>query len=361
VVALGKTAITSPSASAHVAHDSVRWMLPETLRLCAAQIGPLLICGAFGFVGAAMLASAVFTGLTLDAYLRSEGFFSAFQRNTVWLYGTRAIFGALLLTLSRGAIAWIALNADKVPLNAREALKHAARRWPALLTSALIYGLLITLATLGLSIVLRELRLDLSNFRWLRSNDGDSLTRALVVNALSLLPPDPGAPFTEFLAAVRFSLGRDSGVISSGWRTPRIPDALSAPMLGLAIVSCAAIIVIDALFALRTAAAIRVERRNPLAWLPLALHMSAHNLGWVVTHRWLFRLLIVILLIVGATLPTLLQQGLLLPAIARETRSYWPYAIGVILQGIAAALIGMLLGIVQTVYEARMFARLTGK
>jgi hypothetical protein len=361
VIALRNKAITAEQAETDASTGVAGWLLPETLRLCATHIGPLLICGVITFAGAAILGSVVFSGLALDAFLRSEGFFTAIQRNTLWQYAARAACGALLFTLGRGAITWIALNTDQPGLTAHNALKHAATRWPALLTSMLIYGALVTIATLGLSVVLRELRLDLSNFRWLRSNDGESLMRALAVNALALLPPDPGAPFAELLAAGRFSLGRDSGVISSGWRTPRIPEALSTGMSALAVLSIAVIVAVDGLLALRTSAAIQANSRGPLAWLSEAVRISTRRPLWLLTHRWLFRLLIALVLIVGVTLPTLLQQGLLLPAVARETRSYWPYALGITLQSLAATLVMVLIGVVQTVYEARLFARLAEK
>jgi hypothetical protein len=361
VIALRNKAITPQQTVSDAVTGIVPWVLPDALRVCAAHIGPLLICGVIAFAGAAILGSVVFSGLTLDAYLRSEGFFTAIQRNTIWQYAARAACGALLFTLGRGAITWIALNAEQPALSARTALRHAAARWPALLTSMFIYGALITIATLGLSIVLRELRLDLSNFRWLRSNDGESLTRALAVNALALLPPDPGAPFAELLAAGRFALGRDSGVISSGWRTPRIPEALSTGMSALAALSIAIIVAVDGLLALRTAAAMNTLSHSPLAWLADTVRTGIRRPVWLLTHRWLFRLLIALVLTLGVTLPTLLQQGLLLPTIARETRSYWPYAFSITLQGLSATLVALLFGVVQTVYDARLFAHLSEK
>lgn len=329
--------------------------------MLARHPGAIFVCALISFAGAALIGSLVYAGLTLDAYLRSDSYFGSTQRLYLLHFYLRAALGALAYMLGRGAISWIALqDSHGAPATWSSAMRAALRRWRPLLLSSLVYGVLISAGVYGITMVLRELRLDLSNFRWLRSNDSASILTAVGVNGLALLPPDPGSPFSELYAALRYSLSRLGGTTFYAWQIAGQQSNLSADTRALGIASIAGLFATEALLCMRSAAVMCGDGKV-LSWVRPAVAPALAQFWYVLALRWAVRLLMAAVMIVGLALPMLLHQGVLLPILARELRSYWTYSINIALYNSAAAVVAMLLVAAQVVYEARLFAQLREK
>ena len=233
------------------------------------------------------------------------------------------------------------------------ALRAALTRWRGLAASSLLYGALITAGVVTLNIFLRTLRLDLSNYRFVR-DDAGSLLSALLIHGLALLPPEPGAPFDELLTVQRFLLSRARGAyFGVGDDAPRI---LGAEVWATGAVAVLALITIETALCLRTAL---VMDGAPDGWLRATLRLARAHFWRVLTLRWGLRLFSVALVVAGSTLPTLLQQAVFFPMVLRAARSYWPFALnsGLALLGVTLPL--MLLNLLAVVFEARLYLALT--
>ncbi len=333
-------------------------VLLESLQTFARHPMPVLVCSLLCFAGAAVVTSLIYVGLSFEAFLRAEAVFSMSQRIYLQQFYLRAALGACLYVLGRGALSWIALQPDTASVTAGRAMREAVRRWLPLTVSSLVYGALMTLFLFSVMAVLRELRLDPSNFRWLRSSDPSSLQTALGVQLLALAPPDPGSPFSEWLAGYRFHVSRAVGVTNYGWQSPVALATLSPQLLRNGLVGIFGMLAIEPLLCMRSAAVMAVSSVNARAWFHSTLAVSVANFGSVFKLSWGFRLIIISLITLGLTLPTLLQQGLVLPELARAVGSNWTYPVSIALHMVATAIITTLLTALQVIFEARMYATL---
>jgi hypothetical protein len=222
-----------------------------------------------------------------------------------------------------------------------------------LFISAIVYGVLMSVGIWGLSFFLREIRLDPSNFRWVRA-DSNSFLTALYVQTIALLPPDPGAPFSEIILMIRYQLSR-SGSAYYGWSTMTLALQYMPAWIWLCgIGAIVGMIVSETLLCLRTAVIVNANDNKTFAWLPRTIALAARNFGRVLTWRWLLRVMIVAVLAAGTIVPMILHQTTLAPVVARETRTYWTYAVFTAIYTVSGSLIGMLLIALQTIFEAQM-------
>jgi hypothetical protein len=205
--------------------------------------------------------------------------------------------------------------------------------------------------------MLRELRLDVSNYRWLRSDTNSIMTTA-VVRTISLLPPDPGSPFSELYGATRYNLSRMTSSYY-GWSTAPLaarnlpPRYLLAGLAGVMI-----LILTETLLCMRTATVMGGPPGTALGWLGDTVRLSFSNFWLVAAWRWSVRLALVVLYSACLTLPVVLHQTLVVPTIVREVRSYWPYPINTTVYSIGAALAGMIVVSFSLIFEARLYALL---
>jgi hypothetical protein len=334
-------------------------VLRSTLSVIAHHPLPILTCAVVCFAGAGILGALLYSVLVLDVFFRTGSYFSSTPTIFHFQMQLQAVIGAVLLLFGRGAITWIALHAPRgEPITARRALRAALNQWPGLLVSGLIYGALITLAIIGTTWMLRELRLDVSNYRWLRS-DTSSIMNMVVVRTIGLLPPDPGAPFTELYAATRYGLSRMTSSYY-GWSTYQLAARNLPPHLLLTgVAGVLLMFLIETLLCMRTAAVMRGPAGSAMGWLWDVLHVSWHHFWTVAAWRWGLRLAIVVLYAGCLTLPMVLHQSLVVPTIVREVRSYWPYPVNTTLYNIGAALAGAAVITFSLIFEARMYVTLS--
>ena len=321
---------------------------------------PVLSAALIGFAGAAIIGNLLYTALIVDVYQRTGSYFSSTANIFYAQLELQAFLGTLSYSIGRGAITWIGLSIGRETITLRNALRAATRNWLPLFVSAMLYGLLITAAVAGLTLMLREVRLEQSNFRWLRSEPG-ALSHATVVRAISLSVPDPGSPFSEAYNYMRYSLGRTTNTVYYGWAgysttVGRLPLQLS--ILGVA--SLILVGLTETYLCLRHAAIMSLNRRHPLAWLREAVPMARTHFWQITGTRILLRLLIFLLTVVFYTIPITLHQGLVVPMLVRGVSSYLPYALTQAASSIFFTLINMAFIAFALLFDARLYLMLKG-
>lgn len=328
---------------------------------------PILVCSLLCFAGVVITGALSYLALVLHG-LASQGSYFAITANAFYLQmQIQAAIGAFTFLIGRGAITWIALHtpagadgAASQPISLRAAFGAALRRWQPLLASSLLYGLLITISLVGITWMLREVRLDVSNYRWVR-RDAHSILNLTLVRAIAQLPPDPGSPFTELYSATRYHLSRQSGSYL-GWSLsqPSLSD-LSTPLLAAGIAGALLVFITEVLLCMRTAYVMHTPSGGALRWLVPTLRLSLSNFWRVAAWRWGARLIMVVLYVACLTLPIALHQGIVVPAMVSEARSYWPYPVNLFSYTISSALVGMFLVAFGLVFEARMYLALVAR
>jgi len=328
---------------------------------------PILVCGLLCFASVVITGALSYLALVLHG-LASQGSYFALTANAFYLQmQIQAAIGTFTFLIGRGAITWIALHtpagadgAASQPISLRAAFGAALRRWQPLLASSLLYGLLITISLVGITWMLREVRLDVSNYRWVR-RDAHSILNLTLVRAIAQLPPDPGSPFTELYSATRYHLSRQSGSYL-GWSLsqPSLSD-LSTPLLAAGIAGALLVFITEVLLCMRTAHIMHTPSGGALRWLVPTLRLSLSNFWRVAAWRWGARLIMVFLYVACLTLPIALHQGIVVPAMVSEARSYWPYPVNLSSYTISSALVGMFLVAFGLVFEARMYLALVAR
>jgi hypothetical protein len=330
-------------------------VMRSAFALFARQPGAILGAAFLCFAGVIIIGALLYCALILGVFFRSGSYFSATPGVFHLQMQVQAALGAFTFLLGRGAITWIALQDERVTL--RQAFAAALKRWQPLLVSSLIYGALIALGMIGLTWMLRELRLDVSNYRWIRS-DTNSIMNMVIVRVLSLLPPDPGSPFSELFSATRYNLGRMSSSYY-GWSSYQLAARnLPIPYLLTGVGGLLLLFVTETLLCMRTAAIMRGSG-GAFGWFQDTLRVAGRNFWRVALWRWSVRLAIMLLTAACLTLPIVLHQSLVVPTLVREVRSYWPYPINTSLYNIGIALAGMVMLAFSLVFEARMYAALS--
>lgn len=311
------------------------------------------------FAGAGVIGSLLYAAMILDAVALT----GTHSGMTLTAYNTQmlvqAAIGVFAWQIGRGAITWVALQAPGAPVTLGATVRAVlSNAWP-LLASAALYGVLITLGLLGLMLFLRELRLDASNARWARASI-DGVMHWTTVRALASLTPDPGAPFSDWLSALRFNLARTAATETYfGFdlnafigRTP----TMSTLFVGLA--ALALLVIADAMLCMRTAAIF--ARGGGANWLRETLDVSAAHFLRVAAWRWAIRLAVAVIAVAALVLLPAFHQAVVMDEVRRalSPAGYWPYHIAQSANGVGIALVSSLLVAFSIVFEARMFMAL---
>lgn len=320
---------------------------------------PMLACAFLCFGMPVLVGVLVYAGLNFSVFSRNGNFFTAASA----IYGAQlqiqAILGTIMFLLGRGAIAWMVLQTHAgnaiVPLSLRTALSQARQHWRSLLLGTLLHGVLISIAMAGLVLLLRELRLDVSSYRYLRA-DANSVFTTSLVRVIAQMPPDPGAPFTELYAAARYQLSRQ-GSSYNAWSNLR---DLSPRTWAFGVAGALALILLETLLCGRNAAIMQSREAGlgSSGWLLQTLAFSRQHFWKILAWRWGVRIMLAVLLGIFLTLPMVLHQSVFVTALIREARAYWPYALYTALYALVTALIGMLVFAFHTAFDAQLYATL---
>ncbi|BCX02150.1 MAG: hypothetical protein KatS3mg053_0088 [Candidatus Roseilinea sp.] len=342
-------------------------VLQATFAVFAHYPLPILACSLLCFAGVVIVGALSYAAVMLHGMAMQNSYFALAAHAFYLQMQIQAAIGAFTFLIGRGAITWIALRvpacADdpaRAEVTLRAAFGAALRRWRPLLASSLLYGALITLSLVGITWMLREARLDVSNYRWVR-RDANSILNMTVVRAIAQLPPDPGSPFTELYSATRYHLARQSGS-SLGWSLYQPATLkLPAPLLLAGIAGALLAFATEALLCMRTARIMHAPERGIFQWLAPTLRLSLTHFWRVAAWRWSVRLAVVVLSVAGLTLPIALHQGIMIPAMVSEVRAYWPYPVNISAYTIGTALISVFTIPFSLSFEARMYLALTNE
>jgi hypothetical protein len=327
---------------------------------CAAQSMPIIICAIFGLVGAQLLAALVNAALSLAAYFRSDGILSNYSSTFFVQLMVSAVVGTFSISLARGAISWIALtHARGTPVTLFEALRRSATRLPLLLLSALIYGALVTLGIAGLTVLLRQLRMDITSVDRVVT-DFEGMVRVVGVRIVNGLIADPGSPFTELVSYTRYLIRRSS--TSYFWLYPYQYTLGEIPLRTWLIGGLSLVPLISAgvLMRLRVPVIIAADQPNRLSTLYEGIRLGAHQAGYLFRHGALLWLITSVLNMVFVVIPLALSQYLLVPTLARETNELWAYPASTLLFTFGSALIGVAFTAFIAAYEAHLYHQVQG-
>lgn len=328
---------------------------------------PVLMPGFVCLAGAAILSNVLYAALILDVYSRLNSYFAASTSVSYIQLQVQAVLGFFLIALGRGAVTWVALHAgerDKAGhslVTVRRALRAAVRNWPVLLLSSFVYGLLMSVAVAVLIYVLREMRLDQSNYRWLRP-ESSAISAAIIVRSINMLVPDPGSPFTELYSYLRTSLGRTTTSVYFG--SMSYPQTLGKFTLSLGLMGVAGmagIFLIETVLCFRHAEIMRQSRANLWNWLGRCVSLARRHFWQVASLRLLLRVIVFVLGVFCLTLPITLHQSLVVPIIVSQVQNYLPYALSTAATGIGGAVIGAIFIMFGLVFDARLNLALRGE
>jgi|GEM_PF-2222885 len=339
----------------------------DALTIFVAHPLQLLVPGFLCLAGAAVLSNLLYAGLILDVYSRLNSYFAASTSVFYIQLQVQAVLGFFLIALGRGAVSWVALHAGERDkdghslVTLRRAMSAAVRNWPALLLSSFVYGLLMSVTVAGLIYVLREMRLDQSNYRWLRP-ESSAISAAMIVRSINLLVPDPGSPFSELYSYLRTSLSRSTTSVYFG--SMSYPQTLGKFTLPLGIMGAASlmgIFLIETMLCFRHAEIMRQHKANAWSWLGRCVSLARRHFWQVASLRLLLRVIVFVLGVFCLTLPITLHQSLVVPVIVSQVQNYLPYAMSSAASNIGGALIGAVFIMFSLVFDARLNLALRGE
>lgn len=336
--------------------DVLHGTLAAFTRQPALLIGIALVC----FGAGAVAGGLAYAAMLWDPAVQGTTYFA----NTTPAYylqmQVQAVIGTFTFLLGRGLITWLAQQ--DTPATLRAALAVTLRKWKPLLASTLVYGLIVSAAMVGFVWLLRELRLDTSNYRWFRNTPQGILT-LVTVRAIAQVPPDPGSPFTELYATTRYNLARNAmGYLAwngSGFRSSYAGIDANYVLAGVAAIVL--MIVAETLLCMRTAAVMAGDDTSVFGWLRRMAGPASRHFWRVMAWRWGVRLAVAGVTIACLVLPMALQQSVIASNVIREVRSYWPYLFHNFVQAAGSALVLSLGLAFSIVFEARLFASLQGE
>lgn len=340
------------------ATPTFRALVSETLHVAAARSGPLFWLTIFGLGGAGLIGAAVNYGLTIDINTRTGSYFGASANNTITQLIVQAALGATLYMLARAAITWMALQPVSSHPNLRDALRAGIKAYRSHLIVALVYGAVLTVAAVGLTLFLREVRLDQSNIGRL-TNDPAQIARAAVSRAIGVLIPDPGPPFTDLHTYVRYMLRRSGGTYASWSELGRNFETLDTGFWVAALGGSTLVVVLEGLLRFRFIATLGGGARGALRQLREVVRWSAPRF-WLISARvWAFRGLVLLLTIIFITVPVAVAQGLAVPTVAGAVPgTLLPFPTSTFLFALGAAPVGALLAAFGLIYDARLWLAL---
>ncbi|MCL5996094.1 MAG: hypothetical protein M1546_08560 [Chloroflexi bacterium] len=344
----------------------------ETIRVFGAHFGSILVYACFGLVGANLVGVVVSTVLLTNAYLIVGGY-TAYANILYPQLLIQAVIGLFTFSFARGAITWIVMRGAARPDDSADsgrpgtraisagassvgaAFRVTLRRWPALLAGSLVYGAILTLCTVGLTLLLRDLRLDVTNVGRVNS-DVDDMARAIAIRALSGIIPDPGSPFSELQAYVRYTLSRSA--YYSWYLYRNMASNAPMPLWLVGLVSVALMVAAETLLRLRAVMAMRAEGPGPLAGLLDSMRMGWRHFGFIAAQVWLLRLGMLAAGVLFTIIPITFVQSIFVPVFARQAGSFWPYPGSMTLFALGSALVGMVLLAFSVVYDTCLYAAL---
>ena len=353
-----------PRTHAEAKHE-FQGLLRESASLFVSHPVPLLTTGLIGFGGAALIGNLLYTILILDVYSRLGNFFSASLYIVYVQMLVQALLGFLLMSFSRGAITWMALhshltkaNDDATAITLKNAARAVLRNWRPLLLSAWVYGILMSLAVAGITYALREVRLDLSNYRWVRG-EANAIASAMMVRGINIGVPDPGSPFTEMYSFTRFTLSRSTPNIYYGTLTvQQMVEKVRLPLVLVLFASSVLVLIFDTLLCFRHAEIMRQKNAGMLAWLGQCVRLAHAHFWRVASARLGLRLMTFLITLFCLTLPLTVQQGLLIPLIASHMQNYLPYALNNALINSVLAMANAVFVTFALVFDVRLNQRL---
>lgn len=309
------------------------------------------------FASAGLIGSLLYGGLIYEAVQRTGSHTSSVVRIFNTQMFVQAMIGSFLLVLGRGAVTWIALQDAMSKVTFGAAVRAALREWQALLISALLYGALITAGTVGLSVLLRELHIDVSNARWLRG-DLNSVMNWVMARGVALLPPDAGSPFSEWVAAAKYNLSRLSGASYFGFDVnPYGAQTISARTWLLGFVSISLLGIVESLLCMRSAAIMALG--GTADWLRDTLGLSARHFWRVAAWRWTLRMILFMLFIGALVVLPALHQAVIMNVLRQQlSAGYWTYHIAMAAYGVCGAIITGLIIAFSVAFEAHMYVEL---
>ncbi|MCW1969917.1 MAG: hypothetical protein KIH69_017525 [Anaerolineae bacterium] len=341
---------------------SIRELLGETLAIFLAHAGPILWAAFLGFalcVVAGTISGAVLSYAYYNNTNTSTLNLNNFRNVSLTTWVVQGGIGMFLMGLARGAIAWIATqNEEMQRITLFEATLAALRRWHMILFSGLIYSVLITLGTLGLMFLLRELRLDESNIGQTRNvSDPALLFRGFYVRVLNFVFPAPDSPFREIIAYVRWLVRQTPNSIPIF--NASAPAATISPTTWAVGIGCGVgMILFDLLLRLRVVAAMNAQSLHMWAGLGESIRLAIRHFGQLFWHFAVLRILTTLAWAMFFILPTIISQATLFPFLFSRVNSFWIYTAGSNLMIAAGAFIAMIFTAFTLVYEGRFYLRL---
>jgi hypothetical protein len=343
-------------------------LLRETASIFVAHPVPLLSVGLLGLGGAALISNLLYATLILEVYARIGSYFSSSMNIFYIQMIVQAVVGFLLMSASRGAITWIGLRAlqeehvkaddPATAITAKNALRAALRNWKPLLLSSIIYGLLMSLAVAGIINSLREVRLDLSNYRWLR-NEAGAITGAMTIRGISVSIPDPGSPFTELYSYMRYSLSRSTSSVYYSWlNVQQTVGKASIPIVLVLLGSGALVLIFDTLLCFRHAEIMRQPKAGFISWFVRSAGLARAHFWRVASARLGLRLMTYLFTLFCLTLPLTVHQGMLVPMVVSRMQNYLPYALNNAATGIVLAMANSVFITFALVFDARLGQRI---
>lgn len=329
-------------------------------RTLAARSAPILLCAVLGLASAPILGASLNAALTFEVYFRTNGIYPSYSTNFYAQLMLQAALGTFAISLARGAITWIALtHARGNPAPLREALRRSASRLPLLLLSAMLYGVLVTLGIAGLTLLLRQLRVDITSVGRV-VNDFEGMLRAVLVRVINGYLPDPGAPFTELVSYARFVMRRASS--SYYWLFAYRYTQVDIPLQIWLISAASAVPFISAglLLRLRVPTIMDAAQPNQLADLYAGIRLSVHKAGYLLGHGAALWLITSTLNVLFVIIPLAVSQYALVPAAASQTQTLFPYPASTLLFAVGTALIGATVIAFIAVYEAHLYRQVKG-
>ena len=337
---------------------SFRHLIGETLHIAAARSGSLFWLAMIGLGGASLLGAAINFGLTIDVNARTGSYVGASANNTYVQLIVQAILGATVSVIARAAITWVALQPAETRPTGRAALQAGLASFAPQIVAVIAYGLIISVAVIGLTLFLRDVRLDQSNIGRV-SNDPAQMLRAAVARTIGALSPDPGPPFTEVHTFVRYSLRRAGGTYASWSELGRNFEALDLTVWLAAIGGLGLIVAAEGLLRFRTIATLGARASEAFPNLVASMRWSAGRF-WLITARvWAFRGLALVLQVIFVIVPVTIAQGLAVPAAAGVVSpALLPFPASTFLFALGAAPVAALLAAFGLVYDARLWLAL---
>jgi hypothetical protein len=341
---------------------SVIEMWQESLNVFMNHAVPILIWAFLAFAFS-ILVSSIATSVMSYAYYNNPSSstinLSNFRNLSFMTWVIQGGIGLLLMGLGRAAISWISIqDPDHVKVSFFEASIAALRRWHVLVFGGLFVGILGTIATLGLMLLLREFRLDESNITNTRTmSDPIALFRGLYLRMLHTFIPPLDSPFREVISYVRWAIRQPQSGLPMFSFAATTPDTVSPSMWAMGIAGGVGLLLVDVIFRLRFISAVNSASMRPWAGLGESVGIAIRNFGQLFAHLYLFRVFAVLFWALFYIIPFLIVQFTIVPYLFSRINSFWVYNIANNIFSAAGSLVMMLVMLLGVIYESRLYLR----